>query len=287
MTRPVVPLHTLDQWLTLDPSVRSIILQNIRLKDRLERWLESQNGKPSRTQAEWVKCPRCHDSGSPGNVLLEPRYPGIHPSQLATSECLLKIYWEMEGIEQRSRFDAKTHLIFDIGHAVHHMFQAYGARGAWGDRYWAESRITETKQPLSAELMIEGSADAENILVIDNIPNAPIYELGIVHEYKTSKERNFDKLTRPKPEHKQQATIYAKVLNRPVVVFLYLCKDNSAMKDYPVEFDQAIWSPIEEKARHLVNLYERETPPGARSGHHCVDCPFLYRCPEGKSSQRR
>lgn len=283
--RPVVQLHTIEQWLQIDPTVRSLILQHIRLKDRLEKWLMLRNGKAPTTTAEWRRCARCSDSQYPGFVLKEPRAPGIHPSQLA-SNCLLKIYWEMEGREQRERHDARSHLIFDIGHVVHHMFQDFGRQGAWGERYWPESRLTGTRQALADELFIEGAADAENILVVDTVPNAPIFEVGVIHEYKTIKKKNFDKLTRPKPEHQQQATVYSKILNRPVTVYLYMCKDDQVMADFPVQYDPAAWQSIEDKARMLVGHFDREEPPPATPGYHCNECVFFYGCQAGQASQR-
>lgn len=275
--RPVVQLHTLDQWLTLDRSVRLLLLQHIKLADRLKYWRKAISEAPRDALAEptWVPCSRC---GKKGWLLKEPRYPGIHPSQLV-SNCLLKIYWEMEGKLQREKHEARALFTFDIGHAVHHMLQGYGQQEAWGAGLYApEARLTGSKQPVAEELMIEGSADADTILIIDDIPNAPIYEVGVVHEYKTIKSENFAKLTRPKPEHKIQATIYAKVLNRPVVAFLYVSKNDSNFADYPVEFDLETWTPIENKARLLVQHYEREEPPPAAPGFHCQQCPFAYDC---------
>jgi CRISPR/Cas system-associated exonuclease Cas4 (RecB family) len=284
--RPVVQLHTLDQWLTLDRSVRTLLLQHIKLADRLKYWLKTRSEAPRDALAQpvWVPCTRCNKKGW---VLKEPRYPGIHPSQLV-SECLLKIYWQMEGKPEREKHEARAILTFDIGHAVHHMLQGYGQQGAWGTgQYTPEQRLTGSKQPVADDLMIEGSADADTILVIDDIPNAPIYEVGVVHEYKTMKSEIFQKLTRPKPEHKIQATIYTKVLNRPVTGFLYVSKNDSNLADYPVEFDATVWAPIEAKARLLVQYYEREEPPPAAPGFHCQQCPFAYDCDAYRTYSRR
>lgn len=284
MTRPVVQLHTIDQWMQVDSRVRPLILMELKVKDRLQKYLSKLTSGPSRVEPEWVPCSKCEKKGW---VLAEPRYPGIHPSQLP-HPCMLKVWNEMTGVEGRERIEPRTQLIFDLGHAVHHMMQTYGARGAWGPIYKAESRLTGDIQPLAEELMIEGSADAENILVVDNIPNAPIYEVGVVHEYKTINTDAFKKLTRPKPEHKQQATVYAKVLNRPVVVYLYLNKNDSSLADYPVEFDPAQWSTLENKARLLVQHFDAGQPPPAETGFHCQQCPYAYGCAAYKAmSQAR
>jgi CRISPR/Cas system-associated exonuclease Cas4 (RecB family) len=281
--RPVVKLHRIADWMRLDVTVRGSILEHIKLKARLEKYLEANATKPPLPpEGKWVECQKCNAKGW---RLKTPRHCGIHPSQLP-HPCMLKIYWEMEGKEQQERHSARTLLTFEIGHAVHDMFQGYGAGGAWGPIYEKEVRMTEGSHPLATELMIEGSADAENILVIDNIPDAPIFEVGIVHEYKTMNLENYKKLSRPKPEHKQQATIYAAVLDRPVVVYLYLCKNDSNMSDFPVEFDAATWAVMENKARILNSLYNNSTEPEPTPAYHCNQCSFLYDCPAGKAFHR-
>jgi CRISPR/Cas system-associated exonuclease Cas4 (RecB family) len=284
MSRPTVILHHISQWLAQPPEVRSVILQHIKLKDRLLKWRrEYEQTKPAPTdQAKWVPCSKCEGRG---HVLSEPRYPGIHPSQLPHA-CLLKVYWEMEGREGQEKHESRTLFTFDIGHAVHHMLQTYGMKGAWGAMYTPESRINSTTSMLAGELFVVGSADAENILIIDDIPNSPIYELGIIHEYKTIKQENFQKLTKPKPEHLRQATIYGRLLDRPVVVYLYVNKNDSNMSDYPVQYDPGMWQPLEEKARLLLGYYESEQEPQATTGYHCQQCPYAYGCPAYRGTQK-
>jgi hypothetical protein len=278
MSREVVFLHTIEQWLAYPPPLRATILQSIKLKDRLNRYLlANSNREPLPPEGKWDACKKCSTKGW---VLKKPRLPGLHPSQIP-NPCLLKIYWEMKGKPEQSKHKPDSLLTFDIGHAVHDMLQGYGRGGAWGPMYEAEVTLSPQKQPIAAELMIQGSADAENILVIDDIPNAPIYEVGLVHEYKTIKKENYDKLIRPKPEHKQQATIYGGVLNRPVVVYLYICKNDSRVSDYPVEFDPDMWSKVHAKATLLVGYFNRGEEPAAEPGYGCTQCPYAYKIEDG------
>lgn len=288
MSRQVIQLHTIPQWFQVDPAIRSILLQNIKVKERLNRFLvASQQKPPLAPEGKLVPCNQC---GGTGEIHKSPRHPGIHPSQVIGA-CLLKVYWQLLGIEEVSSFNAKTLLIFDIGHAVHHMFQTYGQHGAWGEYYVPEIKITDGSHELATELFIEGHADADTVMVIDDIPNAPVYEVGIVHEYKTINKANFGKLTRPKPEHKQQATIYSTVLNRPVVVYLYLCKDDSTMRDFPVEFDQGLWEVIKAKIVTIIQHYDSGVEPPASPSFGCGECGFFNRCAAGqdfkKSGPRR
>lgn len=281
MSREIVRLHTIAQWKAIDPAVRSVILQSIKLKDRLSRFIEGLANRPKLTDAIWVPCRKCEQKGW---VQKHPRHAGLHPSQWS-KPCLLQLYWQMEGRDEFEKISPREFLIFEVGHAIHHMLQGYGQNGAWGPHYKPEVRMTEGTSPVATELMVEGSADAENILVIDDIPNAPIYELRIIHEYKTIKTENFKKLTRPKPEHMQQGTIYCATLDAPVTVFLYFSKDDSNLADFPVQFDDALWSTLREKALVLVDHYDRHTPPQANVGYHCRQCGFANVCEAYKAAQ--
>jgi hypothetical protein len=275
MSRPVIQLHTIPQWLAVAPEVRSVILQNLKMKDRLYRYLQTHRQKPALPDGGiWKPCWRCDKRGY---VHVNPRHAGIHPSQLP-HPCLLKIYWQMEGREEREVVDNRKLLIFDLGTAVHQMFQAYGMNGAWGERYIPEIHMTEGSHPLATELMIEGHADADNILIVDDIPHAPIYEVGCVHEYKTIKTENFNKLTRPLPKHLDQAMIYSGVLNRPVTIYLYLSKNDQNLSDFPVEFNPETWGRMAQKAKVLISYYEREVEPPASPGYHCKECGFMHAC---------
>jgi hypothetical protein len=283
LIRPTIKLHTIDEWMRLDPLIKVEVLKGIKLKDRLHTWLTNRQ-KEVLTAPKWVPCRKCNGLG---HVLMEPRYDGIHPSRVP-SPCLLQIYHEMVGNVVPQKFEARMLLVFDLGTAVHKMFQGYGKGGAWGPFYRDEAPISSEFQPLADELMLEGSADAENLLVIDDIPNAPIYEVGLVHEYKTIHKDGFAKLTRPKPEHKTQAMIYAAALNRPIVVYMYLNKNDSTLADFPVPFEPNLWEPIRKKAETLVQYYQQseqaqakglpQVPPPAEPGFHCNDCGHRQNC---------
>lgn len=277
--KTIINVLTIEDWARLDPAMRKVLLDNIKLKDRLSKWLMQRNSlqhKISSEEGRWVPCHKCEKKGW---LWEEPRRPGIHPSQLGQS-CMLKIYNEMIGKAGVQNITPRTQLIFDIGHAVHHMFQTYGLKGAWGPEYKPEAPISADWQDMAEELMLEGHADAENVILIDDIPGSPYaYRLGIVHEYKTANSNNFGKLTGPKPEHKKQAIIYAAALNRPVVVYLYLNKDDSNLVDFPVAFDQVAWQSTEAKIRTLLDYFKKQTPPPGEVGFYCKDCAYVYDCP--------
>ena len=282
--RPVVQLHNTQQWLAQDPNLRILILQNIKLKDRLYRFLMEQNKRDNELmEAKWVKCRRCSDSEYPGYVLLEPRYDGLHPSQVG-HPCLLKVYNDMVGTPGEQKVEPRMRLLFDLGHAIHHQFQSYGEAGAWGPIYKKEVEVSSKFQAMAEQLMLEGHADADNILTVD-IEGHPLYEVGLVHEYKSARSNIFEKLKRPKPEHKQQAMLYGAALDRPVIVYLYMNKDDSNLADFPVEFEPELWNQIASKAQYLKNSYDARQPPQGETGFHCRECPYIFGCPAAKAAQ--
>jgi CRISPR/Cas system-associated exonuclease Cas4 (RecB family) len=281
VSRQVVQLHTIEQWFSVDPQVQQIILRALRVRDR--RWAWRLNHEHSKLTTEpapgWEPCKRCDQRGW---ILNEPRKAGIHPSAMY-SPCLLKIYNEAIGAPRELMHEASLLLLFDLGTAVHRMLQTFGAAGAWGDYYRAEVPIEET--PIAQQLMIVGHADADNIIVVDEIPGAPIFEVGVVHEYKTINDAGYKKLSgRPLPQHKQQATIYSACLNRPVVVYLYMNKDNSNTQDFPIVFEPQLWDTMSKKAAAIRDAVLSKTPPSADVGYHCKNCGFHHQCEPYKAA---
>lgn len=200
---------------------------------------------------------------------------------------MLKLYKELVGEDGQRKVEPRSQLIFDLGHAVHSMFQGYGKKGAWGPNYEPEAPIGGEIQELAERLMIEGHADADTTMLVEP-PNSPvIYDVGIVHEYKTINSKNFAKLTRPKPEHKMQATIYSACLNRPVVVYLYFSKDDSNLADFPVEFDAQVWANVSGKIQTMLEFYRQGLPPKGEAGYHCQDCAYVNNCSDYKEQMTK
>lgn len=284
MSRPVVQLHTLDQWCAIDQATQSLILQHIRLKDRLWAFLMKREQKHAsanhQSESHWVPCRDCDQRGW---ILTRPRKPGIHPSQLSGT-CMLKVYKEYMGEQQEVIHDAKQMLIFDIGSYAHKMLQDYGRDGAWGPEYQPEVDIGS--YPNAKAMNIEGHCDADNILTIDTIPDHPIYEVGVVHEYKTINDNGFTSLkNRPKPEHQQQATVYSACLNRPVTAFLYFNKNNSMIQDFPMAFRYDTWENVKGKIQIVLDAVSSGTPPKGDVGYNCKNCGYYYTCEYRKMTE--
>lgn len=266
----------------MDEQVRTMLLKALRVRDRLWAFrLKMEQEKVLLKESKWVPCAKC---GQTGWCWKHPRKAGVHPSAISTTPCLLKVYWEAIGVEASVMHEARELLLFDLGTAAHDMLQKFGMSGAWGDYYKPEIPIEETE--LAKDLMMVGHADADNIIVIDDIAGAPIFEVGVVHEYKTINDKGFEGLKgKPKPAHQAQATIYSACLNRPIVVYLYLNKNNSNMEDFPVQFNHQIWNQIYERAKVVKQALIEQQEPKAEVGYHCNQCPYVYGCAAYKAAK--
>jgi hypothetical protein len=284
VSRQIIQLHTINQWFAMDQQVRTMLLKALRIRDRLWQFrLKLEQDKVLLKDSKWVPCTKCNQTGW---CWKHPRKAGVHPSAISTTPCLLKVYWEAIGVEASVMHEARALLLFDLGTAAHDMLQRFGLSGAWGEYYKPEIPIEETE--LAQDLMMVGHADADNIIAIDDIPGAPIFEVGVIHEYKTINDKGFEGLKgKPKSQHLAQATIYSACLNRPVVVYLYLNKNNSNMEDFPIEFNPQVWNAIYERAQVVKQHLIEQTEPKAEVGYHCGQCAYMYGCAAYKASKSK
>lgn len=299
----MLEIKTIDEFLALPSNLRDEIQKAMKTKDRLEAFLRSQNKRTGNTQRvvtepHWEKCKRCSHWGQPGWVWVEEHQRNdadIHPSQI--DKCL-KFLWHscMGDADKLEEFiDPRLQMIFDIGHAWHETVQTYGRKGAWGKPEWYRPEVEmdpdavtfdgHPVMPLAQQYWIRGHVDAVlDRYEIDNVPGIGPVAIRVVHEYKTINSNGYQKLNRPQPKHKRQATMYAAVFNAPIVVYLYTSKDDCKTADFPVPFDHTIWNEIVQKiykTQHYVNL---GTPPpweetsASLNPSECMDCGFRKLC---------
>ncbi len=296
-------INTIAEFLALPMNAQNEILRSIRAKDRLDNFLNGLNN-PKKIEPHWVACKHC-DAGKCKKC--DPTFPGwhwlsphvrdnsdIHPSQI--DKCLKYLVLCCSGYADyhEERIDPRLRRIFDMGTVWGMQIQHYGKKGAWGDPadYQDEAPIDPDAAafdgtpilPVAAEHWIKGAADALLHRYFIECPTLGTVCLRIVHEYKTINSNGFDKLTRPKPEHKKQATIYAAVFNAPVVVYIYTNKDNCNLADFPVAFDYTIWNEIVQKVQRVQSYVTNNAVPPweetavAHSPTDCAHCPLKRVC---------
>jgi CRISPR/Cas system-associated exonuclease Cas4 (RecB family) len=303
----VLEINTIQDFQSLPFEVQAEIQKSIKAKDRLEGFLRSlnkkvgQDSKPNH-EAKWEECSKCKPfwevaQGQKGWVFYDRSRNDndVHPSQI--NKCLKFLFYSCAGFtDQMEEFiDPRLRMIFDIGHAWHDTIQRYGRMGAWGDpaNYHKEVRIDPEATahdgtpilPIANKYWIRGSVDA--LLTkyeMYNVPKVGDVSIRLIHEYKTMNSGQFSKLTRPKPEHKYQATIYSAVFNVPIVVYLYTNKDTCNMNDFPVPFDNSIWTEVVQKIDRVQYYVENDiTPPwedtsAVQNPAECMECGFRKIC---------
>jgi CRISPR/Cas system-associated exonuclease Cas4 (RecB family) len=264
----MLEINTIEEFKKLPPNLQGEVLTHLRSQDRLDKWLQESSNKAKQPITGWQKCGACHPL-NPGWKWKEVRDDSdIHPSQI--NKCIKFLWFSCMGMSDQFESNIPPYLrrIFDIGHAWHHVMQEwYGKGGAWGDPddYSPEAKIDPDavddnglpKLAVAAKYWIRGATDAVLNRYIFTTPSLGTVSIRVVHEYKTMNSGNYSKLRKPKPDHKQQATIYSAVFNTPVVVYFYLNKDNSHMVDFPVAFDDALWGEITKK---IETVQEFVTP---------------------------
>ncbi len=92
----MLEIMTIGDFMQLPRPQQEEIQKALRVRDRLDKWLDSLNGKrPTIIQAEWKKCKHC-DPEHPGWFLHEPRNDSdIHPSSV--SKCIKKLWFDCSG----------------------------------------------------------------------------------------------------------------------------------------------------------------------------------------------
>lgn len=294
----MLEINTIEDFFALSPQQRDEIQKAIRTKDRLEDFLRSQNkriGSIIKTEPHWERCNKCKDH--PGWLLKGGGRDDsdIHPSQI--NKCLKFLYYSCAGYADRLEefIEPRLQMIFDLGHAWHSIVQRYGQKGAWcaPSQYHPEVPIDPDAMahdgtpimPVAHKYWIRGHVDALiDKYYIENVPGTGPVSIRLIHEYKTINSSQYSKLTRPKPEHKFQATIYAAVFNVPIVVYLYTSKDDCKTIDYPVPFDHSIWSEVVNKIQTVQDFINKDQEPpwemtsAVLEPSECEKCGFRGTC---------
>lgn len=300
----MLEINTINDFYTkLSAPQQSAVLLSLKTKERLDGYLEGLNDKKRRKGPSvpiWIDCHGCKGSEQPGKNKLLPRdNRDIHPSSI--HRCLKKLWFDCSTFIDPSSGEekpwaetgeeyipARLRRIFDFGHAWHDTIQKYGCRGAFGKKkdYLPEVRIDpDNGMCARAEVLwIKGAVDAVLTSYIIEVAGIGKVSIRVIHEYKTINSRGYGMLNKPKTDHKWQATIYSYVLDVPIVVYLYLNKDNQQIADFPIPFSHQLWETIEEKIEKAQHYVEAGYPPpweetaAVLQPTECKECPYLKSC---------
>jgi CRISPR/Cas system-associated exonuclease Cas4 (RecB family) len=192
----------------------------------------------------------------------------IHPSELTTSKCDRKIAYSLQGIEEQQSIDPGLRRIFDMGHAAHDLVQE-AIKYTLKDRCELEARCNHD------HLKISGSCD----IALD--------EDAV--EIKTMSYKGMDKLNKQKPEHEDQATIYATALEKAHLIFMYVNKNTGEIKEFRKKVSRQRWHKLATRASRIIKAVgEGVLPDKINKPYICNKCKYRWHCkPEITGSGKR
>lgn len=206
------------------------------------------------------------------------RAPGIHASEL---KCLRKVVYsciqaDMVGENrkfwrQRFQFGKYIHLLFQDD------FEQLAAESGGRIRFVPEVRIAPHLQALAAEYDLQSSCDGIFEFYDEDCVTLL---LRIALEIKSESPLEFKKLTEPRPEHVVQAHFYMRVLDVPMVWFLYVDRgslnNTQSMTPWLVKYDHAtgdkVLTMVNRATVALKRYREDETLPVREEGIQCQFC---------------
>lgn len=212
------------------------------------------------------------------------RAHGLHASELSTDGCQRWTVYSLMGAEKQQKVDSFWKKRFRIGHMIHAMLQNDFARMA------AATGGTVTFEPevaISPKLQ-EGVAKkygvhshCDGVFSIREVADGPVV-LRVGVEVKSESPDEFKEIKEPKPYHKDQALIYMKCLDLPLIWFVYYNKGNQnivpSIPPYLMTFDHRRWAEIEDTiiARRADAAEQRL--PERKEGIKCEFCPYGHIC---------
>lgn len=207
----------------------------------------------------------------------DDRAPGIHASEICA--CKRQTYYTLLAVPKKRQITGFWRKRFQVGHALHDMIQSHFELMAAN----SNGRFTFTREvkiqdyPLAQELFLVSSCDGvftfyENGVAI----------VRIALEIKSKSPKEYEKLKKPEPKHVEQSHLYLKVLDIPLVWYLYWDKGTQnytpSSSPYLAFFDEAVWARIEKRSREVIEAAETNTLPDREEDMHCQWCPYQHLC---------
>lgn len=213
------------------------------------------------------------------------RAPGIHASEV--SQCQRKMVYSIWGTPKgRTNVPARMKRIFTMGHQVHDMVQKQ--LGAMANTtgghitFHKEVPIDPYSNDVARQWRIFSSCDGVFTYYHRDATNrwSPRMRMGL--EIKSMGPDEFEKLTKPKAEHIEQAHIYMACLDLPICWMLYVNKQNMNMTPcsapWLIRFDQERWQALEQRFAETLQFADGGTLPNQEIGIHCSWCPYITTC---------
>lgn len=201
-----------------------------------------------------------------------PRRPFVlHPSSV-DNPCDFFLYLQMISEPGKSGIPESLRMVLDTGTAIHGQFQYYQESRAnhFGYTYLPEIGFKAESNLNAKVLKMSGHADGISV-------GWPL-RAPLLWEYKTISKAGFEKLTSPHRGYVKQTHLYMLALGVAAVIIVYICKDNSQIKPFKVQFSEEVWRPLLERIFHIRQCAFELKDPEKRIGSGCHRCEFLEEC---------
>lgn len=203
----------------------------------------------------------------------DKRAEGVfHPSQLLQG-CPRQMAYDISGTEPsdrtKRRIGAALQRTFDVGTWYHIYVQ---------NLLYQLGLLEAAEVPVvNKEKYLNGKADG--------VFKKEVFGEKVVLEIKTMNSWNYGKAVfKPFKKHEFQASLYARELGIKKVLYLYINKDTSEMKDFLMPINEEELAAADKKMTKVIeSVKEGELPPrpSACTDRLCdlaVDCPFATLC---------
>lgn len=207
------------------------------------------------------------------NLVMAPdkRAVGVfHPSQLLDG-CMRQMTYELLGTAPTDKklktYGPEIQRIFDVGTWYHIYMQAILYNIGWLEQ--AEVPV------INKEKFLNGKADG--------VFKVEIFGEKVVLEIKTMNNWNFSKaIFKPFKKHEFQASLYARELGAKKVLYLYINKDTSEIREFLEPINEEQLAIADKKMGKVISHVEAETLPARSCADKFCDnamaCPFASLC---------
>jgi hypothetical protein len=194
----------------------------------------------------------------------------FHPSQLLDG-CERQMYYDLSGVEPSDTpdrgVDGKLQRIFDLG-TWHHLY-VQSILYELGLLEQAEVPVVDKAEYIS------GSADG--------MFKESVFGEKVVLEIKTMNDYQYKKAVfRPFEKHEFQASLYARKLGAKKVLYLYINKNTSEMKEFLMPINEAQLAVADRKMLRVIKAVKTKAVPdrscGDRFCETAASCPFATLC---------
>lgn len=196
----------------------------------------------------------------------------FHPSQLMDG-CARCMAYDILGTEPSDKVSrhigAELQRTFDVGTWYHIYMQNILYQIGWLEQ--AEVPV------INKDKYLNGKADG--------VFKEEVFGEKVVLEIKTMNTWNFQKaIFRPFKKHEFQASLYARELGINKVLYLYINKDTSEIKDFLMPLNDEQLELADTKMKTVIDAVKSGTLPGRPrncTDAHCdlaVTCPFATLC---------